>query len=100
MDGLPTHLLRDPDALIALLQKQQREIDSLLHTLTRKDQTLAHRVKHCSTEKTSSETLNRDQFQLFDEAELLAEFNLKAESDSTEIKGHLRQKVSVNSDPL
>ena len=43
MDGLT--LPKDPETLIALLQKQQREIDSLQHTLTRKDQTLAHRDK-------------------------------------------------------
>ena len=45
MDGLPTTLPKDPETLIALLQKQQREIDSLQHTLTRKDKTLAHRDK-------------------------------------------------------
>ena len=38
MDGLT--LPKDPDVLIALLQKQQREIDSLQHKLTRKDKTL------------------------------------------------------------
>ena len=43
MDGLPTTLPTDPDALIALLKKQQREIDLLQSTLSRKDKTLAHR---------------------------------------------------------
>ena len=43
MDGLPTTLPTDPDALIALLKKQQREIDSLQSTVSRKDKTLAHR---------------------------------------------------------
>ena len=38
MDGLT--LPKDPETLIALLQKQQREIDSLQHKLTRKDKTL------------------------------------------------------------
>jgi len=34
----------------------------------------------------------RYQFQLFNEAELLAELNPETESDSTEVKGHRRQK--------
>ena len=45
MDGLLTTLPGDPDKLIALLQKQQREIDALQQTLTRKDKTLAQRDK-------------------------------------------------------
>ena len=111
MDGLPTTLPKDPDALIALLQKQQREIDSLQHTLTRKDKTLAHRDKTLLSREdkirqleerlrallaqrfgTSSEKFNPDQFQLFNEAELLAELNPETESDSTQVKGHRRQK--------
>ena len=40
----------------------------------------------------SSEKFNPDQFQLFNEAELLAELNPETESDSTEVKGHRRQK--------
>ena len=45
MVRLPTTLPSDPDKLIALLQKQQREIDALQQTLTRKDKTLAQRDK-------------------------------------------------------
>ena len=109
MDGLT--LPKDPDVLIALLQKQQREIDSLQHTLTRKDQTLAHRDKTLLNREDkirqleerlrallaqrfgrSSEKFNPDQFQLFNEAELLAELNPETGSDSTEVKGHRRQK--------
>jgi len=111
MDGLPTNLPKNPDALIALLQKQQREIDSLQHTLTCKDKTLAHRdktlVKKDDTIRQleerlrallsqrfgkSSEKLNPDQFQLFNEAELLGELNPETDSDSTQVKGHRRQK--------
>ena len=111
MDVLPTILPKDPEALIALLQKQQREIESLQHTLTRKDQTLAHRDKTLLNREDkirqleerlrallaqrfgrSSEKFNPDQFQLFNEAELLAELNPETESDSTEVKGHRRQK--------
>ena len=111
MDGLPTTLPTDPDALIALLKKQQREIDSLQSTLSRKDKTLAHRdrslVKRDDKIRQleerlrallaqrfgrSSEKFNPDQFQLFNEAELLAELNPETESDSTEVKGHRRQK--------
>ena len=102
MDGLT--LPKDPDVLIALLQKQQREIDSLQHKLTRKDKTLVdkddtirqleERLRALLAQRfgRSSEKFNPDQFQLFNEAELLAELNPETESDSTEVKGHRRQK--------
>jgi Skp family chaperone for outer membrane proteins len=45
MFRLPTTLPDDPDKLIALLQKHQREIDALQQTLTRKHKTLAQRDK-------------------------------------------------------
>ena len=117
MEGLPTNLPKDPDALIALLKKQQREIDSLHHTLTRKDQTLANRDETLAhRDKTlvekddtirqleerlrvlliqrfgkSSEKFNPDQFHLFNEAELLAELNPMEKPDPIEIKAHRRQ---------
>ena len=116
MDGLPTTLPTDPDALIALLKKQQREIDSLQSTLSRKDKTLAHRDKSLVKRDDkirqleerlrallsqrfgkSSEKFNPDQFQLFNEAELLAELNpVTDESDPSgvEVKGHRRHKSS------
>ena len=102
MDGLT--LPKDPDVLIVLLQKQQREIDSLQHKLTRKDKTLVdkddtirqleERLRALLAQRfgRSSEKFNPDQFQLFNEAELLAELNPETESDSTEVKGHRRQK--------
>jgi len=113
MDGLPRYLPKDPDALVALLQKQQREIDSLHTTLSRKDKTLASRDKKLLKKDDtirqleerlrallsqrfgkSSEKFNPDQFHLFNEAELLAELNPVETPDPAEIeiKGHQRKK--------
>ena len=104
--------MKDPDALIALLQKQQREIDSLQRTLTRKDKTLAHRDKTLLQKDDtirqleerlrallsqrfgkSSEKFNPNQFQLFNEAELLADLNpVESPELEVEIKSHRRKK--------
>lgn len=98
MDGLPSNLPTDPDALIALLKKQQRTIEkqhkNLQRTearaqrsdarverfrkkLTSKDnriQTLEERLRELLIKRfgKSSERFNADQFSLFNEAELIA----------------------------
>ena len=115
MTRLPNHLLHDPEALIALLNKQQREIDLLNQKVDRQDKTLqkkAHTLlkKDEAIERLQarindllnhrfgkrSEKFNPDQFQLFNEAELQAELNTPDEStdESTEveIKGHKRRR--------
>lgn len=104
--GYPTQLPKDPEALIALLKKQQREIDSLQYTLTRRDKTLAKSDKALLKQDDtireleerlrallkqrfgkSSEKFNADQYQLFTEAELLAELNSVANNTTALLAG-------------
>lgn len=104
MDGLPKHLPKDPDALIALLHKQQPEINSLHHTLTGKDKTLIKRddtIRHLEERlralliqrfSRSSEKFNPDQFHLFNEAKLLAELTPVAKPDLPDAKGPRQRK--------
>lgn len=126
MDGLPTTLPNDPDELIALLQRQQRDIDSLQQKLTRKDQVLAKRDKTLAQRDKSlvkkddtirqleerlralliqrfgksSEKFNPDQFQLFNEAELLAELNPVSQSDPVQNTGsRTRQRKTSHALP-
>ena len=120
MDGLSTTLpedTEDTEDLIALLKKQQREIDSLHAALTHKDETLASRdntlLKKDDTIRQleerlrglliqrygrSSEKFNADQMQLFNEAELLVELNpvTEDESDAVAVKTHQRQKKKTS----
>lgn len=110
MDGLPPHLPKDPDALIALLKKQQREIDSLQTSLKRKDKTLVkkddtirqleERLRALLKQRfgQSSEKFNADQLQLFNEAELLAELTPVEPPVSVEIKAHQRKKKKSTHD--
>ena len=95
MDGLPTTLPTDPDALIALLKKQQRTIEKQQKTLERSQkkaersdarverfrkrlaskqgriQILEERLRELLIKRfgKSSERFNPDQFNLFNEAE-------------------------------
>jgi len=95
MDGLPSTLPTDPDALIALLKKQQRTIDKQQQSLQRSErraersdarverfrkklvskdghiQKLEERLRELLAKRfgQSSERFNPDQFNLFNEAE-------------------------------
>ncbi len=111
MDGLPTHLPEDRDALIALLKEQQRHHQNqiaakdkqlvrskernaqLRNSVQAKSQTiekLEERLRALLIQQfgRKSERFNPDQFTLFNEAELTVE--AEADEDAVEVKSHTR----------
>jgi len=113
MDGLPSTLPTDPDALIALLKKQQRTIDKQQQSLQRSErraersdarverfrkklvskdghiQKLEERLRELLAKRfgQSSERFNPDQFNLFNEAEEQAAQD--ASADAAKIRSRL-----------
>jgi len=125
MDGLPSKLPTDPDALIALLKKQQRTIEKQQKSLRRTEaraersdarverfrkklaskeghiQKLEERLRELLTKQfgKSSERFNADQFCLFNEAEeQVAEDTLEqnTENDEINVGAHKRKAKKKN----
>jgi len=109
MDGLPTNLPNDPDALVALLQQQQAK----LKQLEQNNQQLRKRVqsKNLTIERLEerlralmvqqygkrSEAFNPDQLSFLNEAELIAEAEAdQADSDEApiDVKPHKRRRTN------
>lgn len=105
MDGHPNRSPKDPSELLALIEQQQRTIASLSKSVASKDKQLARKDKeliksHDQVQQLEerirallisrfgrkSEKFNPDQFQLFNEAELLAAFDTATDnSQDTDI---------------
>jgi len=128
MDGLPSQLPNDPDALIALLKKQQRTIEKQQKSLQRTEaraersdarverfrkklaskeghiQQLEERLRELLTKRfgKSSERFNADQYSLFNEAEeQAAEDASGQDTENEEVNvGALKRNVKKKSHAL
>lgn len=118
MDGLPAQLPDDPAALKALLEQQQRTIEQQRKDLDRQQQRVERFRQKAARKQGKIELLeerlrrllahrfgqrsekNPDQFQLFNEAELLAQADAFAENEAADeqinVPAHTRQRKKAS----
>ena len=118
MDGLPARLPDDPTELKALLQRQQRTIEQQQAALNKEQQRLEQFQQRAVRQQNHIELLeerlrrllaqrfgqrserNPDQFQLFNEAELLAQADSAADAqddgDTLAIPAHRRRRKKAS----
>lgn len=111
MDGLPARLPDDPTALKALLLRQQRTIEQQQAALNKEQQRAVRQRNHIELLEERLRRLlaqrfgqrserNPDQFQLFNEAELLAQADALTEQDgdhdTVTIPAHRRRRKKAS----